>query len=187
MTYRHIYILLLCLQCAFSQNRIRSIFDNHPEEFSAELLLEVFREENGEEEFLWNETSNLIEELVTEFSDLLQVEAIGYTREDRPLQVISFKNVDDDAPAVLFDSLHHAREIATVKMAFAILLKQLYLIHRGDEKAIELSRSVQLYVWPVVNPDGFAYIESKENYGNYGDDIVLKRKNTAFTARHCTE
>ena len=88
---------------------------------------------------------------------------------------------------MLIDGLHHAREIATVKMAFAILLQQLYKIHHGDEKAINLSRTVQLYVWPVVNPDGLAYIESKENYGNYGENIVLKRKNTHFTAAHCTE
>ena len=46
---------------------------------------------------------------------------------------------------------------------------------------------VQLYILPVVNPDGFAYIESKENVGNYGEDIVLKRKNTRHVDDSCTE
>ena len=47
----------------------------------------------------------------------------------------------------------------------------------GDEKIMATARRVQLYILPVLNPDGLAYIESKENIGNYGDDIVLKRKN----------
>ena len=54
-----------------AQARLLSIFDSYPDGFCAELLLEVFREENGQEEFLLNETNSLIEELVTEFSDLL--------------------------------------------------------------------------------------------------------------------
>ena len=43
-----------------------------------------------------------------------------------------------------------------------------------------------MYILPVVNPDGLAYIESKENIGNYGSDIVLKRKNHRFVSEYCT-
>ena len=101
--------------------------------------------------------------------------------------MISFKGLDEDAPAVLFDGLHHAREIATGKMTFAILLKQLYGIYNNDEKALEMSSRVQMYILPVVNPDGLAYIESKEDIGNFGEDIVLKRKNTRHTSDSCSD
>ena len=67
------------------ENRIRTIFETYPESFCAEILLEVFGEENGQEEFLLNESNALIQELVLEFSDLLQVETIGYSLEERPI------------------------------------------------------------------------------------------------------
>ena len=51
---------MICLQSIFAQSRIRNIFDRYSDEFNANLLLEVFKEENGEEEFLLNETNLLI-------------------------------------------------------------------------------------------------------------------------------
>ena len=72
-------------------------------------------------------------------------------------------------------------------MTFAILLRQLYGIHFGDEKTIETSKKVQMYILPVLNVDGFAYIEEKENVGNFGEDIVLKRKNTNVIDASCPE
>ena len=120
-----------------AQGRIKEIFDRHQDEFNGNVLLEVFKEENGKEEFLLTEANALMDELAIEFSDLLQVETIGYSYEERPIRVISYKNLSEDTPAILFDGLHHAREIVTAKMPFAILLKQLYGIHQGDEAAIE--------------------------------------------------
>ena len=120
---RILMTLAFLLQSALSDDRIKDIFEKYPDAFSAGILLEVFREDNGQEEFLLNESNALTQELVTEFDDLLQVGIIGYTLEDRPLQVLSFKGMDEDAPAVLIDGLHHAREIATVKMTFGILLR----------------------------------------------------------------
>ena len=83
-----------------------------------------------------------MDELVDEFSDILQVDTIGHSYENRPIRVMSYKNLPDDAPAVFFDGLHHAREIATVKMVFGILLKQLHGIHHRDAEALDLSRRV---------------------------------------------
>lgn len=83
-----------------------------------------------------------MDELVDEFSDILQADTIGHSYENRPIRVMSYKNLPDDAPAVFFDGLHHAREIATVKMVFGILLKQLYGIYHGDAEALDLSQRV---------------------------------------------
>ena len=57
-----------------------------------------------------------MDEMVTEFSDLLQVDTVGYSYENRPIRVMSYKNLPDETPAILFDGLHHARELGTVKM-----------------------------------------------------------------------
>ena len=78
-------VLVSLLQNVVGEGRIKSIFDKYRESFSAELLLEVFKESNGQEEFLLNESDNLIAELVTEFPNLLQVETIGYSGEGRPI------------------------------------------------------------------------------------------------------
>ena len=40
---------------------------------------------------------------------------------------------------------------------------------------------------PVLNVDGFNYIEEKEDTSNFGEDIVLKRKNTRPTDPACGE
>ena len=40
---------------------------------------------------------------------------------------------------------------------------------------------------PVLNVDGFNYIKTKENPNNFGDDIVLKRKNTRPVDPQCGE
>ena len=47
MTYKVLALALLFIRSVVAQSRLRSIFDNYPDEFCAELLLEVFREENG--------------------------------------------------------------------------------------------------------------------------------------------
>ena len=64
-----------------------------------------------------------MDELVSEFSDLLMLETVGYSFEERPIRVLCYKDLPEDTPALMFDGLHHAREIVTVKMPFAILLK----------------------------------------------------------------
>ena len=59
-------------------------------------------------------------------------------------------------------------------MTFSFLLKLLHGVYYGDNSTLQILRTTQVYIIPVVNPDGVAFIEENE----IGDgQIVLKRKN----------
>ena len=47
-------------------------------------------------------------------------------------------------------------------MVFTILAKILHGVHHGDAESVRLLEEVQLYLIPIVNPDGVAYIEANE-------------------------
>ena len=62
-------------------------------------------------------------------------------------------------------------------MTFAIVLKLLHGVHYGDLSTLNMLRSTQIFVIPIVNVDGVAIIEENET----GDGtIILKRKNGRF-------
>ena len=59
-------------------------------------------------------------------------------------------------------------------MTFSVLLKLLHGMHYGDTSTLHILKTTQVYIIPVVNPDGVAFIEENET----GDgQILLKRKN----------
>ena len=74
-----------------SYGRVRRIFDEYAadewEGFDKELLMAVFRE-TVNEEFLYEETLDLIDELVDEFPGYIEQSAIGYSGEDRAIQLV---------------------------------------------------------------------------------------------------
>ena len=82
--------------------------------------------------------------------------------------------------SVLIDGAHHSRELVTIKMSFAVVLKLLHGVHYGDLETLNMLRSTQIFVIPIVNVDGVAIIEENET----GDGtIILKRKNGRVSER----
>ena len=63
----------------------------------------------------------------------------------------------------------------TIKMTLSILLKLLHSVHFEDAGTLELLQNLQVYLIPVVNPDGIAYIEADDDI--IDGLITLKRKN----------
>jgi hypothetical protein len=87
--------------------------------------------------------------------------SIGQSHEGRDLWVVRISDNPDsleDEPEVLFDSVHHAREIMSVELllAFANYLCDHY---PGDPVVRDIVEQRQIYLAPIVNPDGFAYNE----------------------------
>ena len=66
-------------------------------------------------------------------------------------------------PSVLFTGAVHARELVTIKMTLSILLKALYGIHHNDSEIISLLKKTNVYIIPILNPDGVAFIESHQS------------------------
>lgn len=94
-------------------------------------------------------------------------------------------DVDESGEAeILFDGAHHAREImaAEMPMMLAEYLCQQYAA--GDPEIVGLVDTREIYIAPIVNPDGFLYNEQtdpngggmwrknrRNNGGSYGVDI----------------
>lgn len=88
--------------------------------------------------------------------------SIGVTGEERDIWAIKVSDNPDieenDEPEVLYDGVHHAREIMTVEIClyFARYLCENY---GTDPVATHLVDNRQIWFVPIVNPDGFVYNE----------------------------
>lgn len=101
--------------------------------------------------------------------------SLGTTGEERDIWAIKVSDHPDieeaDESEVLYDGVHHAREIMTVEMClyFARYLCENY---GTDPVATFLVDNRQVWFVPIVNPDGFVY-----NEDTYPDGGGMWRKN----------
>ena len=92
------------------------------------------------------------------------------TQEGRPihwLKVGSNPNVDEDKPAIFYNSLHHAREPNSLaQMIFYIW----YLVenYETDAEVKYIMDNVEMYFVPCINPDGYVYNETTFPNGGGG-------------------
>jgi carboxypeptidase T len=87
--------------------------------------------------------------------------SIGQTGEGRDIWAIKVSdnpNVDEDEPEVLYDGMHHAREIMTVELLlyFSRYLCENYGI---DPTATSLVDNREIWFVPILNVDGVVYNE----------------------------
>lgn len=74
-------------------------------------------------------------------------------------------SLDEDEPEVLFDALHHAREVITTETVLG-LIRHLCESYATDADARRLVDEREIYCVPIVNPDGVLFNEA--NYPNGG-------------------
>jgi len=72
-------------------------------------------------------------------------------------------DLDEDEPSVLIDGVHHAREpiSCTIPIEFAKYLCENY---GNDPDITWLVNNREIYLLPVMNPDGYVYNESGDGY-----------------------
>ncbi len=112
------------------------------------------------------------------YPDLAVVESIGKSVEGRNIYAIHLSNhkIRSPKPSVLFDAMHHAREIMTPEVALDIVdyLTKNYATNDQVKKWMD---SYSIWVVPMVNPDGNNEVWTsqsmwrKNNQGGYGVDI----------------
>lgn len=93
--------------------------------------------------------------------------SIGQSHEGRNLWAIKVSDnpsVDEDEGEVLFDGVHHAREIMTVEMNLDFC-RYLCENYGTDPVVTQLVNSREIFFVPVVNPDGFVYNETTNPAG----------------------
>jgi hypothetical protein len=93
--------------------------------------------------------------------------SIGQSHEGRDLwafRVSDNPDIDEDEPEILIDAMHHAREIMSSE--FAIMFPEYLAQNYGvDPEITWLLNNRELYIVPVVNPDGSVYNEINEPQG----------------------
>jgi hypothetical protein len=72
--------------------------------------------------------------------------------------------IDESEPEVLFDALHHAREVVT-PMSLANYMTWLCENYGTDPEATFLVDNREIFFITVVNPDGFVYNETQYGWG----------------------
>ncbi len=94
-------------------------------------------------------------------------DTIGYSLEERPLWVIKISDnpeVDEEEPEIFLNGAIHAREVITplVLINFAELLADSF---ETDPRIAEIVNSREIWLLPVINPDGYTYNEERDPGG----------------------
>jgi len=130
----------------------------------------------------------LLNNLSQAHPDIMMLTSIGTTYEGRDIWMVKLsENVtrDDDEPGVLFMGAHHGDE----KPSFEVLIffinyiidtyQMDYMDNEGDgyvdenpecQRVRDILNTTQIYIIPMVNPDGVEYGWRKNREPNYGAD-----------------
>ncbi|MFN8547984.1 MAG: M14 family zinc carboxypeptidase [Candidatus Eisenbacteria bacterium] len=108
--------------------------------------------------------------------------SIGTTGEGRTIWAIKVSDnptIDEPEPELLFDGVHHAREIMTVEMNLDFM-HYLCANYGSDPVVSDIVDHREVFFVPIVNPDGFVYNELTDPAGG-----GLWRKNRRANAGGC--
>lgn len=115
------------------------------------------------------EMTQLLETLARDYSDIVKLQSIGKTIENRDIFAMHI-NTDSQAlassqstkPGVIFMGQHHAREHVSREMPLMLLS---YLLKNRQEPAVkQLLENRDIWIIPSVNPDGAEYDISTGSY-----------------------
>jgi hypothetical protein len=132
----------------------------------------------------WAEFQTDLHDIVNNYPTLCIMDTIGWTYEDRPIQVVKLSDnveIDEDEAEVLYAGLTHAREWPSLIVSMFILdsLTSAY----GTDPAVTLQvNNREIYFIPCLNPDGYVYshdlgLDWRKNrrpfpeYGTVGVDL----------------
>ena len=108
----------------------------------------------------WDEIVAWEDEFVSLYPDICAgPDTIGYGLEGRALRMLKISDnpwIDEDEPEIFLNAAIHAREVITplILMNFAELLAQNY---GSDQRITDIVNDREIWLLPVVNPDGYAY------------------------------
>jgi hypothetical protein len=104
-----------------------------------------------------------LHQIAATYPHVAQLKTIGRSIQKRPLLVMRLTNemIHDDKPQVLFVATHHAREWVATEMAMR-LIKYLTANYGIDARVTDLLDTVEVWIMPVGNPDGYQYTFTNE-------------------------
>lgn len=115
-----------------------------------------------------------IDELAAADPERIHVETIGSSIEGRPIRALRIGYATQDAPAVLFSGTMHAREWLATMVTMCVTDM---FATSTDAAVLEILDRANMWIVPVVNPDGYAISWSSDRYwrknarDGYGVDL----------------
>ncbi len=142
--------------------------------------------------FTYQEFLDELDSMAAAYPDLITVKApIGSFQsiEGRPIYFVKISdnpNTDESEPEILYTSLHHAREPASLS---DLIFYMWYLLenYSTNEEIQFLVDNDELFFVPMINPDGYIYNETtdpngggmhrknRRNVGTYNKGVDLNR------------
>ena len=119
------------------------------------------------------ETMAAINAVIESHPGIVAKQQIGQSYEGRTIWAVKISDnvdLDENEPEVLFEHLHHAREHISVEQALEIM--RLLADNYGGggplgERVTNIVNSRELWIIPMVNPDGSEYDISTGNFQNW--------------------
>ncbi|MDB2405485.1 M14 family zinc carboxypeptidase [Arcobacteraceae bacterium] len=124
----------------------------------------------------YQQTCDFLEECVKKHPDIIKIQSIGKTWEDRDIMLATISlNVEnaDLKPAMLYTGTVHAREWIGNELAVSFI-DYLLSNYSSNPKVLKTLTKNTLYIVPCLNPDGFEYSRAhfsfwRKNRRNNGD------------------
>ncbi len=128
------------------------------------------------------ETYADMDSIATANPDICQLQSIGLSIEGRDIWALKISDnvsVTEDEPRVLYLGCHHAREVITVEIPLYLMF---WLVgnYGSDSLATYLVDNREIWIVPLMNPDGREYVENVGDWrknrrdngdGTYGVDL----------------
>jgi hypothetical protein len=109
-----------------------------------------------------------LSQIETDHSSIAKVFSLGTSYESRDIPGIKISDnvgTEESEPEIFICSLHHAREAATVEVAM-YFINQLTDNYGSDPTVTDLVNTREIYIVPIINPDGKVYDDSGGSYGS---------------------
>ncbi|XP_051468441.1 carboxypeptidase A2-like [Apus apus] len=101
-----------------------------------------------------------MDNLVSEYSNIMSKLQIGQSYEKRPLYVLKFSTGGQKRPAIWIDAGIHSREWVTQASAIWIA-KKIASGYGTDPSITSLLDKMDIFLLPVTNPDGYVYTHTR--------------------------
>lgn len=115
----------------------------------------------------YSELTEKLKKIAAENSDIVALESIGKSVENRDLwhiRISTHLENSHEKPAALYLGGHHAREHLSVDIPLRLMEKFIESYRSGDQRVVRLIETREIHIVPMVNPDGAEYDISTGNY-----------------------
>lgn len=128
-----------------------------------------------------DEIEKFLKAVAARYPQLTKLFVIGQSSEGRNIYALKISDnpeLDErDEPAILFNSMHHSREIMTPELSIDIIETLISNAIRGHRTVSQWVRDNEIWVVPMLNVDGSAKVWSgrsmwrKNTFGGHGVDL----------------